>query len=198
MNVPLILVRSDAGLLHHPSHHSSHHSSQHHGGAEHRPPTRPHRPGRAHDVQVPSTPLLSGALAHTDWSDAYAVSIPISSEDHPPQRWADAVFRSPPVGTRLLFGVRQLLVGLVGIERGDSHVFDTVATRRDEVLVGVDQDHLAFRASVLVEPGRVVLSTVVELHNRRGRAYFALVRRVHPFVVRAMLTRAARTLRVTA
>jgi hypothetical protein len=36
----------------------------------------------------------------------------------------------------------------------------------------------------------VVVSTVVQLHNARGRAYFALVRLVHPLVVRAMLDRA--------
>jgi hypothetical protein len=42
-----------------------------------------------------------------------------------------------------------------------------------------------------VEATRVVLTTVVRRHNRRGRAYFALVRRIHPAVVAAMLTRAA-------
>jgi hypothetical protein len=39
-----------------------------------------------------------------------------------------------------------------------------------------------------------VLTTVVQLHNRRGRAYSSLVRPVHPIVVRAMLNRAARRL----
>ncbi len=60
------------------------------------------------------------------------------------------------------------------------------------MLLGADQAHLGFRASVFVEVDRVVLSTVVELRNRRGRAYFALVRRLHPMVVRGMLTRAAK------
>ncbi len=189
MNVPITLVRSDTGLLQHrgPDHDRFHH----------RVPSRPSRPGRAHDVRVPNTPLLTGALPHVDWSDAYAVTVPLTSPARPPQEWADAVFRSPPTGTRVLLGARELLVGLVGIERGGSHVFDTVAARRDEVLLGVDQRHLAFRASVLVEPGRVVLSTVVELRNRRGAAYFALVRRVHPVVVRAMLNRASRLLATT-
>jgi hypothetical protein len=44
---------------------------------------------------------------------------------------------------------------------------------------------------VTVEPTRVVLTTVVRRHNLRGRAYFALVRRIHPAVVAAMLTRSA-------
>ena len=128
-----------------------------------------------------------------DWSDAYAVGIPVGERRRDPQEWADAVFRSPPpVLARVLFGVRELLVRAVGIERGGSHVFDTVSRTDNEVLLGADQAHLGFRASVLVEADRVVISTVVELHNRRGRAYFAVVRRLHPIVVRGMLARAAK------
>jgi hypothetical protein len=52
--------------------------------------------------------------------------------------------------------------------------------------------------SVLREPDRVVLTSVVRLHNRRGQAYSALVRPVHPIVVRAMLNRAARRLSAAA
>ena len=43
---------------------------------------------------------------------------------------------------------------------------------------------------MLVQPDRVVVSTIVEVRNRRGRAYSALVRRIHPWVVRTMLARA--------
>ena len=81
--------------------------------------------------------------------------------------------------------MRELLVRAVGIERGGRHVFKTVSRTDNEVLLGVDQAHLGFRASVLVEVDRVVVSTLVELRNRRGRAYFAIVRRLHPMVVRA-------------
>ena len=86
----------------------------------------------------------------------------------------------------------------MGIERGGRHVFTTVSRTDNEVLLGVDQAHLGFRASVLVEPDRVVVSTLVELRNRRGRAYFAVVRRMHPMVVRGMLTRAARKMAASA
>lgn len=145
-------------------------------------------------VRPPATPLLAHALGRVDWSDAYAVAVPTAERRRDPQEWADAIFRAPrSTAARLLFGARELLVRVVGIERGGPHVFDTVARTRNEVLLGTDQRHLAFRASVLVEQDRVVLSTVVELRNRRGRAYFALVRWLHPFVVRAALGRAART-----
>ena len=155
---------------------------------------RPARPGRVYSVAVPGTPLLARALPYVDWSDAYAVLPLAPSSGRHPQEWAEAIFHSPPVWVRLLLGLREAAVGLVGIERGGPHAFDTVSWSANEVLLGIDQSHLAFRASVLVEPGRVVVSTVVEVRNRRGLVYSALVRPIHPLVVRGMLARAARTM----
>jgi hypothetical protein len=151
---------------------------------------KPERPGRPYAVGVPASPLLASALPAVDWSDAWAVACP-QGPPGDPQQWADAAFHAPPVWVKVLFGLREAAVGLVGIERGGSHAFDIVAWSPDEVLVGIDQQHLSFRASVLLEPRRVVLSTVVQVHNRRGRAYSAVVRRLHPLVVRTMLARAA-------
>ena len=150
------------------------------------------RGSRAYATLLPTTALLAGALPHVDWSDAYAVSVPSDVPQRDAQEWSDTIFRGPPPWIRVLFGVREVVVRPLRIERGGSHVFATVARRPDEVLVGTDQRHLRFRASVLTEPDRVVVSTVVQLCNRRGQVYFALVRRIHPWVVRAMLTRAAR------
>jgi len=145
-------------------------------------------------VPPPPSPLLADALPHADWSDAYAVHIPTEAPARDPQEWADAVFHAPPVWIQVLFGVRELLVRAVGIERAGEHVFDTVSRTADEVVLGVDQSHLGFRASVLVERDRVVVTTIVKFHNRRGAAYFAIVRRLHPLIVRSMLARAARAL----
>lgn len=144
-------------------------------------------------VDVPESHLLANALPRVDWADAYAVSFP-DGPPGDPQQWAEAAFRSPPHWVVALFGVREAFVRIVGIEPGGSHVFDTVARTDREVLVGVDQGHLGFRASVLLEPTRVVLTTVVQVNNRRGTFYSAIVRRVHPAVVRTMLARAARVM----
>ena len=161
--------------------------------AEHarHPLARLSRSPRAYGVPPLNSPLLADALPDADWSDAYAVGIPVEASRRDPQEWADAVFHAPPLWVQLLFGVRELLVRAVGVERGGEHVFDTVSRTDNEVLLGVDQSHLGFRASVLVEWDRVVVTTVVKFHNRRGAAYFAVVRTVHPLVVRSMLARAA-------
>ncbi len=147
-------------------------------------------------VPVPTTGLLAGVLPRIDWSDAYAVARPLAAPGDP-QVWSDAIFHRAPRWVRRLLAVRQATVGLVGIDRGRPTTFDTVARTRDEVLLGTDERHLSFRSSVLVSADRVVLSTVVQVHNRRGRAYSALVRAVHPLVVRAVLGRAAHHLNPT-
>jgi hypothetical protein len=148
---------------------------------------------RSRSTEPRQSPLLAGALPRVDGIDAQAVAaLPGMPLD--PQAWADALFRDPPRWVLAALGLRELLVGLVGIDRSGPGAFDTLARTENEVLLGADSNHLDFRASVRREPDRVVLSTVVQLHNRRGRLYWALVRPVHPIVVHAMLNRAARRL----
>jgi hypothetical protein len=147
-----------------------------------------------HGVPVPTTELLAHALPHVTWSDAYAVVLPVRAPVRDAQEWADAIFRGPPRWIRVLFGVRGVLVRVVGIEPGDRHVFDTLDRRPGEVLLGTTQRHLGFRASVLVNPTEVVVTTLVDVRSGRGHPYSALVRRVHPPVVRGLLARAASTM----
>ncbi|GFE13109.1 hypothetical protein Sgleb_11560 [Streptomyces glebosus] len=96
----------------------------------------------------------------------------------------------------LLPGMPQEPEAWEGVLRGASF---PVAGRTDtEILLGEDARHLDFRASVLVEDGRVTLGTVVRLHRTAGRLYFAVVRRIHPFMARLMLRRIHRRLALAA
>ncbi|MEU9115072.1 DUF2867 domain-containing protein [Streptomyces sp. NPDC048483] len=83
-----------------------------------------------------------------------------------------------------------------GVLRGAS--FPVVGRADGEILLGKDARHLDFRASVLLANGQVTLGTVVRTHHRAGRLYFALVRRVHPFMARLMLRRTHRRLALAA
>jgi hypothetical protein len=138
----------------------------------------------------------AGTIPAADLADAYCVG---SRPERPtdPQEWADRVFRDPPPTVLALLSLRNALVGLVGIERDDSSAFDTLERTEREVLLGTDAGHLDFRASVLVQPDAdgttVTVSTVAATNSAAGRAYLRVVGLVHPFVVRAMLRRAART-----
>ncbi|MEV4642340.1 DUF2867 domain-containing protein [Actinoplanes sp. NPDC049548] len=92
--------------------------------------------------------------------------------------------------------MRNRLVVPFGIERGDESAFDTITRTDHEVLLGTDAGHLDFRAGVLVEPDddgtTITVSTPATPQSLAGSAYLAVVRLVHPLVVRAMLRHAGR------
>ncbi|MDN5861611.1 MAG: DUF2867 domain-containing protein, partial [Pseudonocardia sp.] len=106
--------------------------------------------------------LATGALPRIDFADAFAVDRrPRTTAD--PQAWSDAIFHDPPTWVQGLMGLRERLVGFVGIERGGSDAFAVLARDGDEVLLGSDAGHLDFRAVVRREAERIVLTTLVQL-----------------------------------
>ncbi|GGQ61473.1 DUF2867 domain-containing protein [Couchioplanes azureus] len=151
---------------------------------------------RVRAVPVPAATLLEGTIGRPDLADAFALRVPPGTTTDP-QDWADAVFRNPPRAVVALLRLRNRLVAPFGIERGDESAFATITRTDREVLLGTDAGHLDFRAGVLVEPDAdgttVTVSTLAATRSPAGRAYLAVVRLVHPLVVRAMLRHAGRT-----
>jgi Protein of unknown function (DUF2867) len=142
--------------------------------------------------------LALDEVPRPDHLDVIGVPLPEGASTDP-ALWTRTIFsvESTPVWVRAAFGLRQLLVPLIGVARGDPETVFTV--RRvvgEEALVVASDRHLDFACGVGVDPRRrlVRMTTTVRLHGWRGRLYFAPVRLVHPVVVRAMLRRAARRL----
>ncbi|MEZ5411611.1 MAG: DUF2867 domain-containing protein [Acidimicrobiales bacterium] len=132
-----------------------------------------------------------------DHADVVLVPLPAGAPTDPTV-WAETIFSpaSAPAWVKALFGVRQALVGLIGVDRGPSDVFAVRETSGPEALLAANDRHLDFRAGVAVdEAARMVrVTTTVRLHGWRGRLYFAPVRLLHGPVTQAMLRRAARRL----
>ncbi len=133
-----------------------------------------------------------------DFADVVIVAIPSSAGTIPadPEWWAGMVFnvRSAPRWVQALLGLRQALVGLVGIPRGDASAFDVAGVRGEEALIATDDRHLDFRAAVGIDIDRRLLriTTTVVLHGWRGRLYFAPVSVFHGPVTRSMAKAAVR------
>jgi len=129
-----------------------------------------------------------------DHADVVLVPLPDGAPEDP-ATWARAVFDpgSAPGWVRALFGVREALVGLIGVHRAPRHVFAVREVAGQEALIAADAGHLDFRAGVGVDPvARMVrVTTTVRLHGVRGRIYFAPVRLLHAPVTQAMLRSAA-------
>ncbi|TIV23176.1 MAG: DUF2867 domain-containing protein, partial [Mesorhizobium sp.] len=74
--------------------------------------------------------------------------------------------------------------------------FPVLSRSENELVLGVDDRHLDFRASILLgalnDEGafEVVVTTVVHCHNTFGRAYLTLIKPFHVLVVRSNLSRA--------
>ena len=142
--------------------------------------------------------LALDAIPRPDHVDVIAVALPPGSTTDPSE-WTRMIFSvgSTPIWVRILFGLRQLLVPLIGVRPGDPET--AFAVRRvvgEEALVEASDRHHDFAAGIGVDAERrlVRLVTVVRLDGWRGRLYFAPVALVHPAVVRSMMRRAARRL----
>lgn len=139
----------------------------------------------------PKSELLDDTLERVDFADAHEIrwrrGMPTDA-----RQWAERLFDDFPPWVLAAMALRQALARPAGIQRQTKRqAFKTYAETADEVILGSDADHLDFRVGIRREEHRVVVTTVVQVHNRRGRAYWFLVGPLHPAVIRSMLRRAA-------
>ncbi|MFB9316100.1 DUF2867 domain-containing protein [Cryptosporangium minutisporangium] len=148
------------------------------------------RPTRAFsDVALPTT-LLTASGIRDDWSDRQRQPVsPCACTD--PGEWARSLFHNPPSWVASALSLRDKAVALLGIRAATPETFRVLARNEHEVLVGSDDRHLDFRASVRCADGTVDVVTFVQIHNLLGRLYLAPVRLGHAFMLRRMLARAA-------
>jgi hypothetical protein len=164
-------------------------------------------------LTVTTVPPPPGSRATTFYrapnlADAYAVRLP-DGATHDPERLARFMFTTQAPWVARLMWWRDRIVALFGIKTSTQLLADgaTGAVRRllffriyeqdaQEILLGEDDRHLDFRASVRVEPAggatQVIFTTVVQCHNLLGRIYLLVIAPFHRMVVRSTLQRAAR------
>jgi hypothetical protein len=132
-----------------------------------------------------------------DHADVVLIPVPAGATTDP-RAWAEAIFDpvAAPSWIRALFGLREALVGLIGVERAAPDTFTIGEVSGQEVLISTEARHLDFCAGVGVDPvSRMVrVTTTVRLKGWRGRVYFAPVRVLHAPVTLAMLRAAGRRL----
>ncbi|MDP3894762.1 DUF2867 domain-containing protein [Nocardioides sp.] len=163
---------------------------------------RPHRTGRlttfvaqrlltrwVEACDQPPGPLQAAALDRVDASDCWTTPLlPEDSED--PLDWARALFGGSP---GLLIRLRDLLVRPFGLEPAAASRHETgfpqLALAGGELLLGLDDRHLDFRTGLSVRDRTLHVTTTVRINSAFGRAYWGIVRHIHPLLVRRMLRR---------
>ena len=97
-------------------------------------------------------------------------------------RWVAALLR-----------LRNAIVGVFGLKTGGAEAaFPVISQTENEVVTGLSDKHLNFRASVVKTPTTVSLTTVVHFNNAWGRLYFLPVKPFHKIIMRTLLRRYAK------
>jgi hypothetical protein len=142
-----------------------------------------------------------------DLIDSYAVTLPPAmSEDL--AKLALALFNRPPLWIQGLLRLRDQLVSPFGVKttseirtagatdgRDRIGFFPVLERSASEIILGEDDRHLDFRASLLVQADdrtgsrRLILTTAVRCHNLFGRTYLRAIKPFHVLVVRSNLRR---------
>jgi hypothetical protein len=121
---------------------------------------------------------------------------------------ANKIFNQTPAWIKGLFALRHILVKLVGIESklpadfntelkvgGYIGFFKIYAIEKNEILLGLDDEHLNFRVNIVDSKERqynIKVITSVEYNNSKGRLYMQTIKPFHRLVVMGMVKNAYR------
>jgi len=160
------------------------------------------------EIPLPRESCTNSIYVQPDLADAYSIDLPPGTTRNP-ELLARFIFAHQPRWVAALMRVRDSCVSVLDLKTGRSlrssdtqrqriGIFKLYETLPFEVLVGEDDKHLDFRASVLYRAAEgpsvtasVVLSTVVRCHNLLGRTYLWLIAPFHRRVIQAFLRQAA-------
>ena len=145
-------------------------------------------------------------LSAPEYEDIFSVKCP------PGTSMVDVVtafFFSPPKSVKILMGIRNSLVSVVGLKTGYSSerikpsvlksgsqigLFEIASLTPDSALIGADDSHLNFRIVMNIRDNILSCRTQVHFNNALGRVYFSFVKPFHKLVVPAMLNSSIRHL----
>ena len=157
-------------------------------------------------VSPPSESTIAGAYKNADLIDSFATTF---CADMPRDLGvvSDAILSHPAWWVRGLLTIRDMTVARFGLKttgelQRNAHAsesigfFPIISRSENELVLGVDDRHLDFKASILLRSlndesdFEVVVTTVVHCHNNLGRIYLTLIKPFHVLVVRSNLRRA--------
>ena len=165
-------------------------------------------PGKkAHLISPPSESVIADWFIGADLVDAYAITL----SDWAPRdidTLAREALEHPPAWFQALLRLRDAIVSLGGVKssrriRQDAEseglatvaFFPVLSRSERELVLGEDDRHLDFRASVLIrvttDEGKrdLIMTTAVRCHNLPGRVYLMTIAPFHRLVVRSNLER---------
>jgi hypothetical protein len=157
-------------------------------------------------VDPPPMSAIADWYPCADLLDSYAITLPAAATKDL-AALTQALFNRPPLWLRGLLRLRDRIVGPLGVKttsairkagardgRDRIGFFPVIGRSASELVLGEDDRHLDFRASVLLQEDdrgsrQLVVTTAVRCHNPLGRSYLRLIKPFHVLVVRSKLSR---------
>ena len=161
-------------------------------------------------TEIPHESVVKQSLTRIDYEDAFGFYI--TNPNIQLNDVARAFFTTAPKWIEQLMQFRDAVVKMVGLKSmgendkkpdftnatflpGESFgLFQVLEHHPKEIIMGTDDKHLNFRISIYLpevfdDKGRkkVVVATIVEMHNTFGRFYIRLIIPFHRLIVPAML-----------
>lgn len=165
---------------------------------------------RIRQVPCPSDSAISEWLREASLADAFAVDLTAQEAARGIESLARSTLGHPAPWLRALLSIRDMAVRPLGVksseqmrrqavDAGADHIdfFRIISRTESEIVVGEDDRHLDFRASLLLRRNddttgaELVATTVVHCHNLAGRAYLFAIAPFHRQVIRSNLASAA-------
>ena len=158
--------------------------------------------GIAKSNKVPDKSIITNEFGNINYCDTYRITKrTYDIVDH----ITTQIFKVPKWVSKLM-KIRNSIVKIFGLKVGkhdeieetsyysigSKAVYFTVTNRNtDEIVMGEDDKHLQFRASVLAdrEQGYIYLTTIVKFHNIWGKLYFLPVKPFHRLIIQSLLKR---------
>jgi predicted mannosyl-3-phosphoglycerate phosphatase (HAD superfamily) len=137
---------------------------------------------------IPENSAVLDGFGEVHFHDTYQIAV---RTDKPAAEVAKEMTKLPAWATAL-FRLRNAIVGIFGLKADSSDTsFPVISEREEEVVSGLEDSHLDFRASILKDQtaGTISLTTVVQFNNVWGRVYFFPVKPFHKIIMRALLRR---------
>jgi hypothetical protein len=148
-------------------------------------------------VAPPTDSRISDWYADASLVDSFAVTLPPAAPTDI-GTLATLLFSDLPLWFTILLAIRNRVVRLFGVKatqdlEADEHIafFPVLSRSADEIVMGVNDRHLDFRASVLLRrsDNRLAVTTAVHCHNLLGRLYLAAILPFHILIAADVLRR---------
>ena len=141
---------------------------------------------------IPKESGILNGFSHVDYFDAYEIE---KKTDKSAKEISKEIMRLPNWAD-FLFKLRNALVSVFGLKvdkqnEGEETFFTLIRENDNEIIMGEDDKHLNFRASIIIDKSKNTISviTLVHFNNLLGKAYFLPVKPFHKILIKTILKR---------